>query len=50
MMRGDTTPVERHEQQMARVSARQRVVVLTFETVAEAEAWDAAGGPLEIRP
>ena len=29
-----------------RVSARQRVIVLTFDTVDEAEAWDAAGCPL----
>jgi hypothetical protein len=30
------------------VSARQRVVVLTFDTVEAAEAWDAAGQPIEL--
>lgn len=45
-MRGDTTAAERHEQRMSRLSARQRVVVLTFETVEQAEAWEANGCPL----
>jgi len=31
---------------MSRLSTRQRVVVLTFETVEQAEAWDANGCPL----
>ena len=42
-MRGGTTSHERFVAQMGRVSARQRIVVLTFETVAEAEAFDATG-------
>ncbi len=29
-------------------SSRQRVVILTFETSAEAEAWDLAGQPLRL--
>ena len=41
-MRGDTTAAERFQRHMVRLSARQRIVVLTFDTVAEAEAWDAA--------
>ena len=28
-------------------SERQRTIVLTFKTVEEAEAWDAAGQPLD---
>ena len=45
-MRGGTTRRERDTTWLNRVSARQRVVVLTFDTVTEAEAWDAAGCPL----
>lgn len=30
------------------VSARQRLVVLTFETPEQAEQWDAAGRPLKL--
>ena len=39
-MRGDTTAAERFEERMVRLSARQRVVVLTFETVERALEWD----------
>ena len=41
-MRGDTTSAERFEQMMGRLSARQRIVILSFDTIAEAEAFDAA--------
>ena len=34
------------DQMRRRWSARQRVVVLTFNDVKEAEAWDAAGQPI----
>jgi hypothetical protein len=40
-MRGDTTPPERFERLMSRTSTRQRVVILTFATAAEAAAFDA---------
>lgn len=41
-MRGGMTPDKREAAQMGRISARQRRVVLTFATVADAEAFDAA--------
>jgi hypothetical protein len=29
-------------------AARQRIVILTFDTTEEAEAWDNAGQPIEL--
>ena len=46
-MRGGLDAVERMTHWMNRTSARQRmVVILTFDTVEAAEAWEAAGCPL----
>ena len=47
VMRGGQTSVERMDHWMNRMSSRQRVVILTFPSAAEAEAWDAAGGTLD---
>ena len=45
-MRGGLDAVERMTHWMNRTSARQRMVILTFDTVEAAEAWEAAGCPL----
>lgn len=37
-----------HPNAPSAVSARQRLVVLTFETPEQAEQWDAAGRPLKL--
>ena len=45
-MAGGITAVQRMEHWMNRTSARQRMVILTFETVEQADAWEADGCPL----
>jgi hypothetical protein len=37
-------------QDVPRASARQRVIVLTFPTPEDADAWDAAGQPFALWP
>jgi monoamine oxidase len=44
VMRGDITDEERMARRMARMSNRQRILVLTFDSTEEARRWDSLPG------
>lgn len=44
LMRGDITDEERMARRMARMSNRQRILVLTFDSTDAARAWDRLTG------